>query len=85
MIFFTQMGRQTQRKTCNFAIQVANRFFENFTVEIGIHASYSQLMDLGKTLDKCEIDDEYDLNNTQDSNNVILNYPTESLPISSED
>ena len=77
--FFTQMGHQTQRKTCNFAIQVANRFFENFAVEIGINASYNQLMDLGKELDTCKIDDEYELNNTHNSNNFMLNYHTESL------
>ena len=64
---------------CNFAIQVANRFFENFTVEIGIDTSYNQLMDLGEELDTCEIDDEYELNNTHGSNNVMLNYHTESL------
>ena len=62
-----------------FTIQVANRFFKNFTVEIGINASYNQLMDLGKNLDTCEIDDEYELNNTHDSNNVMLTYHTESL------
>ena len=78
--FFMQMSYKTERKTCNFAIQVANRFSENFTVKIGINASYNQLMDLGKELDTCEIDDEYELNNTQDSNNVMLNYHNESLP-----
>ena len=74
------MVRQTHRKTCNFAIQVTNLFFENFTVEIVINASYNQLMDLGKELDSCAIDDEYELNNTQDSNNVMLHYHNESLP-----
>ena len=66
-------------KTFNLEIQVAIRYFENFIVEIGINASYNQLMDIGKELDTCEIDDEYKLNTAHDSNNVILNYHTESL------
>ena len=59
------MGRQTQRRTCSFAIQVAHRFYEKFTMEIDINASDNLLMDLGKERNTSEIDDEYDSNDNQ--------------------
>ena len=73
-MFFYANGSSNTEEDVQFCNPGGESFFENFTVEIGINASYNQLMDLGKELDICEIDDKYELYNTQDSNNVMLNY-----------
>ena len=49
-------------------------------MEIGTNDLYNQLMDLGKEQDTREIDDKYELNNNQYSNNIMLNYHDKCLP-----
>ena len=49
-------------------------------MEIGINASYNQLLDLGKEQKTSEIDNEYELNNNEHTNNLMLNYHDECLP-----
>ena len=46
--FFTQIGHQTQRRLRNFTIQVAFRYYENFTIDFRINSSRDSLVDLGK-------------------------------------
>ena len=55
MVFYSN-GSSNTEEDVQFCNPGGGSFFENFTVEIGVNASYNQLMNLGKELDTCEDD-----------------------------
>ena len=45
--FFTRLGHNTQRRHENFVTQLADRIWEDFTMETSVNALSDELMDLG--------------------------------------